>query len=167
MRFPSSRLVTPLSRKLRFHHAKNPELTDFRSTPKVPPLNTEPTAKDPSAELLAQHQAVIRSRNQRVNLRLGGFFVFVFVAIQVLPSHLGLGVGILLSGIVVMLCPVIFGMARADERECRRIGFVCPSCGKPLYQHRVHFETSPLLSRGVCPHCEQPVCLHENTPPPI
>ena len=106
-------------------------------------------------EIRAKQRALVRSHNNRIMLTASGFFLIAFLALQILRSHLPIGLTVLVADFALCIYVGLVLVPRADIRQCQRIGFTCPSCGDPLYdQSSIHVHTSSLITRGICPHCE-------------
>jgi len=116
-------------------------MTDFRD--KLPP------------DLRAKQRTLVHNHNIRIMLTWVGFCSLAFVALQVLRPYPRAALTVAIVALILMVYVALVFIPKADARQCQRIGFTCPSCGKPLYdQSSIHGHKSSLITRGVCPHCD-------------
>jgi hypothetical protein len=112
-----------------------------------------------SSELETKRLTIARKHNSLV-IRL---MVFVFgsliIALLILNSQKvsarPLPLGIILTVFVLAGGFEFVGLMRIfkyDQQMCRELGFVCPHCGKPLYEPR-----SWINVNGLCPKCKKSI----------
>ena len=103
-------------------------------------------------ELESKRVAIARKHNQIV-----GWMLFVLF-----PTMFALAIGLRhrpTSWLIVSLLGLVFGEAysiyrlfKFDVEMCERTGFMCPHCGKPLYEPRGFISLT-----GKCPKCKRSV----------
>ena len=101
----------------------------------------------------AKRVAIARKHNQLVIVMILGLFLVVLLLATLSWGHFpkSLAIGILLA-LGVAEGYAIFRIIRYDDEMCRRLGFVCPHCRKPLYEPR-----SLLYRNGLCPKCRKSI----------
>lgn len=103
----------------------------------------------------------LRLKQRRCVQRHNGYVVGVLVLVMTtlvtwLPHlHRGDSFGWMVGAVVTEAIGGIIAVVLLDRRFCRAIGFVCPHCGKPLYWPGDVGRRNPLVTRGVCPHCQR------------
>ena len=105
-----------------------------------------------SPELESKRVAIARKHNQIV-----GWMLLVL-----LPTMFALAIGFRhrpMSWLIVSLLALVFAEAysilrlfKFDVEMCERTGFMCPRCGKPLYEPRGFISLT-----GKCPKCKESV----------
>lgn len=83
------------------------------------------------------------------------WFATCFAGLQVAKVHQTGGFTLIALSFVMILTGTAF-MARQTRLQSEALGFVCPLCGKSLYEPR----HGRLSSSGECPHCKQPILDH-------
>ena len=74
------------------------------------------------------------------------WFAALFAVLQNTAALLGL------AGLFLIF--LVFLSERVDDLVARRIGFVCPTCGKSLYvAQSVYWRRVPIEATNRCPHC--------------
>ncbi len=116
-----------------------------------------------TGELAIKRQRIARSHN----LRLIGLLALMFVpvlpvlAFRQLPRGIPYASWICLGLIIVLEAGGIYSIVQHDNRLCRELGFMCPFCGKPLYENRA------LIWNTLCPKCGKDIQpRHESEPCP-
>ena len=114
------------------------------------------------ADLRSLQRACVR----RHNLCVVGLTFCTFCPTSLILYFFGYTLGrVAVPGaMVTMAATLIVGVVliqRTNARFSRRIGFVCPACGQPLYAASSAFGSySRLVTRGECPHCRHPLASH-------
>lgn len=105
-------------------------------------------------DIRTKQRRCVRQHNLKVFALLLIVVSVLFVSLRFLRRDSGrpdmvycalIALGFTVGGIVAVF--------RSDASYCRKIEFVCPFCGKPLYYASDTYVTSPLLTRGECPKC--------------
>ena len=106
------------------------------------------------ADLRAKQRACVHHHNLSV---LGLFLLLIplaYLDVEVFGARTLPSLVVLIVGLVAICTAMLAWVPRTDARFSRRIGFVCPRCGQPLYFASSKYgPDSPLITRGECPHC--------------
>ena len=116
-----------------------------------------------TGELAAKRQRIARSHNLRVVAMLATFLAAGLVFALMLPRgrpHSSVVIAFLIC-LLVVEGYAIYRIVQHDNELCREIGFMCPFCGKPLYENRA------LIWNSLCPKCGRDIQpRHESEPCP-
>jgi hypothetical protein len=97
---------------------------------------------------------MVRRHNARVIVLILIYLAAVYLIFHVTAPHSNQCLMYAICLFVPMVVAIFLWIPRSDASDCRRIGFICPRCGKPLYYQSSMFAPwSRLITRGECPHC--------------
>lgn len=91
--------------------------------------------------------------NLHVYVALAAILPFLYLGARIAHSYHVAGFALLITVLIVEVYVVLRVIPRADTNYCVRLGFVCPFCNQPLYKASDIVTSSPLITRGECPHC--------------
>ena len=106
-----------------------------------------------SPESEAKRVRIAKAHNRLVIVLLISMILFLFIFIWIVPhglskpSRIEAVVGSFLI-IAALEAYGIYRIIKHDEELCRQLGFMCPHCGKPLYESRSFINIT-----GRCPKC--------------
>ncbi len=107
------------------------------------------------AELESKRIKIAKAHNLLVCALLGMLFLGLVLMAALVPrgpshkpSNMGLVAGFLAIGILEAYG--IYRIIQHDNDLCRQLGYVCPFCGKPLYEPR-----ASTWANGLCPKCRK------------
>lgn len=108
-------------------------------------------------EIREKQRTVVRAHNRRIMLTALIFFGVAFGTTRfLLARSTVIGLAVLIVDLVAVFYAVFILIPRANAQHCKRIGFLCPACGGPLYRQSSASSRSSLITRGTCPRCDHP-----------
>ena len=84
-------------------------------------------------DLQRKQKALVRRHNGRVAVLMLIYLAAVYLIFHLTAAHSNQRLIYAICMFVPMVLAIFVWVPRADNRDCRRIGFKCPGCGKPLY----------------------------------
>ena len=121
-----------------------------------PLMNTLFERLDRVPELRQKQRACVLHHNLNVLILMVVAMLTVFVSVHLVRfAHLSV-----YWMVGPMACVAGVGLSlvlRKDRLYAEGTGFVCPSCGKPLYFASDAIRKSALLTKGLCPRCKADV----------
>ena len=103
-----------------------------------------------TGELLAKRQRIAKSHNFRTLLLFLGVLGLILGLLRLLHG-IPHGFIIMLPFLIAAEACAIYRIIQHDNQLCRELGFMCPFCGKPLY------ESHALLYNTLCPKCKKDI----------
>jgi hypothetical protein len=95
---------------------------------------------------------IARTHNQLIVLLLVLFIGTLFGLLRYAPDLMQEDPLKPLLVVVAVEFALILALVRFDRFQCRRLGYMCPQCGKPLYESRSMFYLD-----GICPKCKHQI----------
>ncbi len=108
-------------------------------------------------DLEAKRFTIMKSNNRRIRRLLLAMFVCAILLVQLLP-HIPPDwqrAYVVIFGLCIFILLVGYGLYRIikhDNEMCRQLGFMCPHCGKPLYEPQGF-----ISQNGRCPKCRRSI----------
>ena len=103
-----------------------------------------------TGELLAKRQQIAKSHNFWTLLLFVGILGLIPGLVRLMRG-IPRGFTITLPILIAAAAYAIYRIIQHDNQLCRELGFMCPFCGKPLY------ESHALLYNTLCPKCKRDI----------